>query len=68
MDASSAHIAVQPGDGLVGRFGDTVLLVAGPVSEEDPFVEHLVVTVEAGAAETDVPDAALAQRIGELLF
>ena len=68
MDASSAHIAVQPGDGLVGRFGDTVLLVAGPVSEEDPFVEHLVGTVEAGAAETDVPGAALAQRIGELLF
>jgi len=68
VDASSAHIAVQPGDGLVGRFGDTVLLVAGPVSEEDPFVEHLVGTVEAGAAETDVPGAALAQRIGELLF
>ncbi len=68
MDASSAHIAVQPGDGLVGRFGDTVLLVAGPVSEEDPFVEHLVATVEAGGAETDVPGAALAQRIGELLF
>jgi FHA domain len=68
VDASSSHIAVQPGDGLVGRFGDTVLLIAGPVSEEDPFVEELVATVEAGGAERALPGAALAQRIGELLF
>jgi hypothetical protein len=68
VDASSAHIAVHPGDGLVGRFGDTVLLIAGPVSEEDPFVEELVATVEAGSAEGARPGAALAQRIGELLF
>jgi hypothetical protein len=76
VDASSSHIAVQSGDGLVGRFGDTVLLVAGPVSEEDPFVEQLVATVEAGGtatveaggAERPIPGPALAQRIGELLL
>jgi hypothetical protein len=59
---------VHPGDGLVGRFGDSVLLIAGPVSEDDPFVEELVATVEAGSAEGALPGAALAQRIGELLF
>jgi hypothetical protein len=59
---------VQPGDGLVGRYGDTVLLIVGPVSEEDPLVEELVATVEAGSAEGALPGAALAQRIGELLF
>ena len=68
MDASSSRIAVQPGDGLVGRFGDTVLLVAGPVSEDDPFVERLVEIVEAGGTGAAAPGAALAQRIGELLF
>jgi hypothetical protein len=52
----------------VGRFGDSVLLVAGPTSEVDPFVEELVATVEAGAAEGALPGAALAHRIGELLF
>jgi hypothetical protein len=59
---------VQPGDGLVGRFGEAVLLIAGPVSEEDPFVEQLVGTVEAGSSETAIPGASLAQRVGELLF
>ncbi|HWC38194.1 MAG TPA: FHA domain-containing protein [Acidimicrobiales bacterium] len=68
MDTSSAHVAVHPGDGLVGRFGDTVLLIGGPVSEEDPFVEELVATVEVGSAAGALPGAALAQRIGELLF
>jgi hypothetical protein len=59
---------VQPGDGLVGRFGDTVLLIAGPVSEGDRFVEQLMGTVEGASAETAVPGASLAQRVGELLF
>lgn len=68
MEASSAHIGVQPGDGLVGRFGDSVLLIAGPVSEEDAFVEQLLATVEAGAATAAVPGAVLAQRVGEVLF
>ncbi len=68
MQASSSHVGVQPGDGLVGRFGDSVLLVAGPTSEVDPFVEELVATVEAGAGEGALPGAALAHRIGELLF
>jgi hypothetical protein len=45
-----------------------VLLVGGPTSEGDPFVEDLVATVEAGAAEGALPGAALAHRIGELLF
>jgi hypothetical protein len=52
----------------VGRFGDSVLLIGGPTSEGDPFVEDLVATVEAGAAEGALPGAALAHRIGELLF
>lgn len=68
MQASSSHIGVQPGDGLVGRFGDCVLLVAGPTSEGDPFVEDLVAIVESGAAEGAQPGAALAHRVGELLF
>lgn len=68
MQASRSHVGVQPGDGLVGRFGDSVLLVAGPTSEVDPFVEELVATVEAGAAEGAQPGATLAHRIGELLF
>jgi hypothetical protein len=45
-----------------------VLLVAGPTSEVDPFVEELVATVEAGSAEGSLPGAALARRVGELLF
>jgi hypothetical protein len=68
VQESSSHVGVQPGDGLVGRFGDSILLVAGPTSEVDPFVEELVATVEAGAAEGALPGAALAHRIGELLF
>ena len=63
MPASRSHVGVQPGDGLVARFGDSVLLVAGPTSEVDPFVEELVATVEAGAAEGGLPGAALAHRL-----
>jgi hypothetical protein len=68
MAASSSHIAVEPGDGLVGRFGETVLLVAGPIAADDPFIEDLVATVEAGVGEAVLPGAALAHRVGELLF
>jgi hypothetical protein len=68
MAASTSHIGVEPGDGLVGRFGETVLLVAGPVAGDDPFVEDLVATVEAGVSDAALPGAALAHRVGELLF
>jgi hypothetical protein len=68
MAASRSHIGVEPGDGLVGRFGETVLLVAGPIAHDDPFIEDLVATVEASVGEASLPGAALAHRVGELLF
>ena len=62
------RIAVQSGDGLVGRFGDTALLIPVYAPEEVQFVEELMATAEASAAEGALPGPVLARRIGELIL
>ena len=36
MEPTTTHIGIEPGSGLVGRFGDTIILVpaAGPAADE----------------------------------
>src|SRR5262249_52297742 len=68
VDTATPRIAVQPGDGLVGRYGDAALLVAGHDPEEAQFVEELVAAVEAAAAEGPLSGGTLAHRLGELVL
>ncbi len=40
----STHVGIEPGDGLIGRFGDTVILIhrgAGPASDADEVAGEL---------------------------
>jgi hypothetical protein len=68
VDTATPRIAVQPGDGLVGRYGDTALLVSGHDPDEAQFVEELVAAVEAAGAEGPLPGGTLAHRLGELVL
>ncbi|MGB8652116.1 MAG: FHA domain-containing protein [Mycobacteriales bacterium] len=60
MGAQVPHAGVEPGDGLVGRFGTTLAVVA---PGDEPFTEALLAVLGAGESDPD----ALAWQLAKLL-
>jgi FHA domain len=59
------HVAVRPGHGLVGRFADTVIVVASEADESAS--DELLAAVEAESAAHERPGWELARRVAGLL-
>lgn len=66
MRAHSSTVAIVPGTGIVARFGDVVMYLAG----ETPSTDRLLGAVETVAMSTAAssPGAALAQRLAGVVF
>ncbi|MEV0435004.1 FHA domain-containing protein [Nocardia sp. NPDC050413] len=66
MRAHSSTVAIVPGTGIVARFGDVVVYLAG----ETPSTDRLLGAVETVALNTtaSAPGAALAQRLAGVVF
>jgi hypothetical protein len=63
VDLKPYTVSIARGDGLVARFGDTVMYIADATASAD----QLLGAVEAAAA-TDRPGAAIAERLAPLAF
>jgi pSer/pThr/pTyr-binding forkhead associated (FHA) protein len=68
----ATHIGIEPGSGLVGRFGDTVILIspgastastASTVGDDDEAINELLVLSAAVAADPDLPASVIAARL-----
>jgi hypothetical protein len=63
MGDGTARIGVEAGAGLVGRFGEAVVLVAPETAADDVPTAELLDLVEAAASEAGRPGAAIAARL-----
>lgn len=66
MSAPMTPVRVAPGDGLVGRVGDGVLVVAGPIVEEQ--VTSLLTLLREACEGQDRPGRLLARRVAQHVF
>ncbi|GGK64034.1 FHA domain-containing protein [Nocardia camponoti] len=58
-------VAIVPGTGIVARFGDVIVYLAG----ETPSTDRLLGAIETAAASVEsAPGAALAQRLAPVVF
>jgi hypothetical protein len=62
VDSKTAHVGIEPGDGLVGRFGDTVILIPGPAADGDVAAELLRLIADV-ASDLSVPGSTIAARL-----
>ena len=62
MPDATTRVGLAPGDDLVARFGDVVLLVRDDDADDGAAAEELLGLVEAAAAE-DQPGSAVAARL-----
>ena len=66
MERMASHIGVEPGSGLVGRFGDTVVLISRGASapgREDRAARELLELAAAVAADRQLPAQSIAARL-----
>jgi hypothetical protein len=63
MGDGTARIGVEAGAGLVGRFGEAVVLVAPETAADDVPTAELLDLVEAAASGAGRPGAAIAARL-----
>src|ERR1700756_652184 len=56
----TTHIAVEPGRGLIGRFGDTVILIPGDADEAAGELLDLAASV---ASDPELPARMIAARL-----
>ena len=62
----TTHVGIEPGDGLIGRFGDTVILIhrgAGPASDADEVAGELLDLAAEFAADPERPANVIAARL-----
>jgi hypothetical protein len=62
----STHVGIEPGGGLIGRFGDTVILIrrgAGPASDADVVAGELLDLAAEVAADPERPANMIAARL-----
>ena len=67
MNATGPHVGVQRGDGLVARFGASVVVMATNEAQESPFVPALLAALDAWPDEPDAAPANLAWEIAGLV-
>lgn len=65
MDHMTTRIGIEPGAGLVGRFGDTVVLIprAEPAGGTDETARELIELAAAVASDRQTPATAIAVRL-----
>jgi hypothetical protein len=65
MERMTLHIGIEPGGGLVGRFGDTVVLIPrdDPAGGDDQAVTELLQLAAAVAADSQLPATVIAARL-----
>jgi hypothetical protein len=62
----STHVGIEPGDGLIGRFGDTVILIrraAAPADGADHIARELLGLAAEFAADPERPANVIAARL-----
>jgi hypothetical protein len=62
----STHVGIEPGDGLIGRFGDTVILIrraAAPADGADHIARELLDLAAEFAADPERPANVIAARL-----
>ncbi|WP_300614522.1 hypothetical protein, partial [Trebonia sp.] len=65
MEEMTTHIGIEAGNGLVGRFGDTVVLIprGAPAVGADETARELIELAAAVASDREVPASAIAARL-----
>jgi hypothetical protein len=68
MEQMTSHVRIEPGSGLIGRFGDTVILIprgetAARGGGTDEAVRELLGIVAAVASDTRLPASMVAARL-----
>ena len=65
MEQMTTHIGIEPGQGLVGRFGDTVILIPRGEAEagSDEAARELLDLAAAVASDRQVPAGTIAARL-----
>jgi hypothetical protein len=62
----TTRVGIEPGDGLIGRFGDTVILIhrgAGPASDADEVAGELLDLAAEVASDPERPANVIAARL-----
>jgi FHA domain len=63
---TTTRVGIEPGDGLIGRFGDTVILIhrgAGPASDADEVAGELLDLAAEVASDPERPANMIAARL-----
>ena len=66
MEQMASHIGIEPGSGLVGRFGDTVVLIrrdAAAAGRADQSARELLELAAAVASDRQLPATVIAARL-----
>jgi len=65
MEQMTTHIGIEPGNGLIGRFGDTVILIprSGSAAEPDEAARELLELAAAVASDLQLSASAIAARL-----
>ena len=65
MEQMTTHVGIEPGRGLVGRFGDTVILIPRGEAEagSDEAARELLDLAAAVASDRQVPPSTIAARL-----
>jgi hypothetical protein len=59
----TSHIGIEPGSGLVGRFGDTVILIPGGSGTDSDAITELLGVAASVASNRRAPASAIAARL-----
>jgi pSer/pThr/pTyr-binding forkhead associated (FHA) protein len=62
-DSLTSHIGIEPGSGLVGRFGDTVILIPGGSGADSEAITELLGVAASVASNRRAPASAIAARL-----
>jgi len=62
-DSLTTHIGIEPGRGLVGRFGDTVILIPGGSGADAEAIKELLGVAASVASNRRAPASAIAARL-----
>jgi hypothetical protein len=62
-DSLATHIGIEPGGGLVGRFGDTVILIPGGSGADSDAITELLGVAASVASNRRAPASAIAARL-----
>ena len=64
MEQMTTHVGIEPGPGLVGRFGDTVILIPhGEAADTGETARELLGLAGAVASDRQVPASTIAARL-----